>query len=104
MLNGSDVVESMQALLPIGWRILELHFDHVGSWHTRLQSHGRIEGYQFAVVDDGNAITQAVRLVHVVSRNQNGQLPVLLDVSQHFPDRDTGNRIESRRWLVEKKD
>ena len=47
-----------------------------------------VERDQLAVIDNCDAVAQAVGLVHVVRGDENRQLAMFLDVSQHFPDGD----------------
>ena len=54
------------------------------------------------MVHDCDSVAQAVGFVHVVGRNEDGELPVLFDVGQHFPHGHTGNRIEPGGRLIEK--
>ncbi len=53
---------------------------------------------------DGDAVAQAVSLVHVVCRNHDGQLAMTLHVRQHFPNRHAIDGVEARRGLVQEKD
>src|SRR5438309_9766367 len=102
VLNGSNVIQVMQPFFPISRRVLKLNFNHVRSRDAGFQFDRCIERDQFAVVDDGDAFAEPVGFVHVVGRNEDRQLPLAFDVPQHFPDRHTGNRIETGRWLIEK--
>ena len=54
------------------------------------------------MIDDGNAVAQAIGFVHVMRGNQDGELAIRLDISQHLPHRDAGNRVQSGRRLIEK--
>src|SRR5689334_1577188 len=56
------------------------------------------------MIDYGNAVAQPVSFIHVVSGNQDGKIPLLLDVADHLPYRHTRDGIKACSWLVEKKD
>ncbi len=75
----------LQALFPIGGRILELHFDDGGSRHGRFQGFRRIESYQLSMIDDRDAIAEAVGFVHVMGGNEDRKLALGLDVGEHLP-------------------
>src|SRR5258706_11198780 len=102
MLYGCDVVQFVQALLPVIRWILELRFNHVGSRHARFERHRRVERDQLAVIHNGDAIAQAVGFVHVMRGDQNGEFSLALYVSEHFPYRDTRKLIEASSGLIEK--
>ena len=94
----------VQTLFPIGGSVVELGFDDVRSGHAGFQRGRRIERDQLAVIDDGDAVAEAVGFVHVVGGDQDGELALALDVGQHFPDGHAGDGIESGGGFVEKKD
>src|SRR5579871_7029155 len=94
----------MQALLPVRGSILELRLDHVRSGHARLERRRRIESNQLAVIDDGDAIAEAIGFVHVMSGDEDGELAFFFDVAEHLPHCNTRYRVEARRGLVEEKD
>ena len=56
------------------------------------------------MVHDGDAIAQLVGFVHIMSGQQDGQVALLFQFHEHFPDRNAGDGIEARRGLVEKED
>ena len=56
------------------------------------------------MVHNGDAVAQAIRFVHVMGGNQNGELPAGLDIHQHLPYRHPRDRIEACGGLIEKKD
>src|SRR5215468_9666870 len=82
--------------------MLELCFDNVRSRHTCLKIRRRVARDQLPVVHNRDAVAQSVGFVHVMRRNQNRELSLVLDVGEHLPNRDARNWIESRRRLVEK--
>src|SRR5258706_396192 len=102
MLYGCDVVQFVQAILPVIRWILGLRFNPGGSRHDRFERHRRVERDQLAVIHNGDAIAQAVGFVHVMRGDQNGEFPLALDVAEHFPYGDTRNWIESSSGLIEK--
>jgi hypothetical protein len=55
------------------------------------------------VIDDGNAVAQLVRFIHIVSRQKNRQVALRLDLPQHLPDRHARYRIQPGCRFVEKK-
>ena len=59
-----------------------------------------VQRHQLAMVHDGDAVAQAVGLVHVMCGDQNRELAVGLDVGQHFPDRHARDRIQSRERIA----
>jgi hypothetical protein len=56
------------------------------------------------VVDDGDAIAELVRLVHVVGGQEHGEVLRFLDAPEHLPDGGARHRIEPGRGLVEEED
>ncbi len=56
-----------------------------------------------AVVDDGDAVAQALRLFHQVCGQEDG-LAALADAAHEVPDRASRLRVESGRQLVEEHD
>ena len=92
------------SLLPVRRRVQELRFDDVGSRHAGLQRGRRIERHQLAVIDDGDAVAQAVGFVHVVRGDQDGERAAVLDLGQHLPDGDARDGIEAGGRLVEEED
>ena len=83
----------------------EADFEHVLAGNRRLQLDRRIERLQLAVIDDGDAIAELVGLVHVVRRQEDGQVALGLDLLAASPTpRPARHGIETRRRLVEKED
>jgi tumor protein p53-inducible protein 3 len=78
-------------------------FDDVLRVEPRDQFLRCAEGDAFAVVDDGDAIAKAFRLVHVMRRKQNGSTP-LTESLHDVPQLQTALRIEAARGLVEEQD
>ena len=70
--------------------------------NRRLQHRRRIERLQLAMVHDRDVVAEPVGLVHVVRRDEHGELALLLDVAQHLPHRHARHRIEAGGRLVEK--
>ncbi len=56
------------------------------------------------MIDDGNAIAELVRLVHVVRRQEHRQLALGLDSPEHLPDAHARYGIEAGGRLVEEED
>ena len=56
------------------------------------------------MIDDGDAVAEAVGFVHVVRRDQHGEPAPVLDGGQHLPHGDARNRIEAGGRLVEEED
>src|SRR5436305_4731265 len=104
VLYGSDRRQLVEGLLPIGRSILELRFDYIRSWNAGLQRGRGIECNQLAMMDDSNAIAEAVGFIHVMRGDQNRELTLALDVGQHLPNGNAGNGVEPGRGLVQKKD
>jgi hypothetical protein len=102
MLHRGHLIERVQLLFPIGGRIVELRLDHIRSGHTGFQRHGRVERNQLAVIDNRDPVAEAVGLIHVVRCDENGQLPMLFDIAQHFPYSHARDGIESGGGFVEK--
>src|SRR5208283_3716639 len=102
VLHRSNVLDLFQFVFPVRGRIEELRFDDVGSGYAGFQCNRRVECNELAVIHDSDAITKAISLVHVMRGDQNGQRLPVLDLSQHLPDSDSRDGIESRGRLVEK--
>ena len=56
------------------------------------------------MVDDGDAIAELVRLVHVVGGQEHGEVVRRLDAPEHLPDGGARDRIEAGGRLVEEED
>ena len=56
------------------------------------------------MIDDRDAIAKLVGFVHVMRRDEDGEIALGLDALKHFPDMHARHRVEARRRLVEKKD
>ena len=82
----------------------EMHFHHIVPGNAVLERHGRIERDQLSVVDDRDAVAQAIGFVHVVGGNQHGEIAGVLEVVEHLPHGNAGDRIEPGGGLVEKED
>ena len=48
------------------------------------------------MIDDRDAIAELVGFVHVVGREQYGQIALRFDLLEHLPDRDARDGIEPR--------
>src|SRR5262249_501428 len=77
---------------------------NVRAGHASFQRGRGIERYQVAVVHDGDAVAKAVGFVHVMRGDQDRELAFVLDVGQHLPDGDAGDRIQAGGGLIEKED
>src|SRR5580698_4260284 len=82
----------------------ELRFHNIGSRNPGLEGHWSIERYQLSMIDDGDAVAQAIGFVHVVCGNQHSEMASVFQVIQHFPHCHARDRIESRSRLVEEED
>ena len=69
-----------------------------------LSFSGESSAFELAVIDDRDAIAQLVGFVHVVRRDEDREVALLLDLLQHLPDGDARDRIEAGRRLVEEED
>jgi hypothetical protein len=56
------------------------------------------------VIHNGNAVAQLVRLVHVVRRDEHGEVARVLDLAQHLPDGGARHGIEPGGGFIEKED
>ena len=56
------------------------------------------------MIDDRDAIAELVGFVHVVRRDEHGQLALRLEPLEHFPHVHARHRIETGRRFVEKED
>src|ERR1700677_4232407 len=82
----------------------KMRFNHVVSRNTLFERHRRIERYQLSMIDNGDAIAEAIGFVHVMSSNEHGEIAGVLKVVEHLPDGHTGDGIEAGGGLVEKED
>src|ERR1700722_14903007 len=55
------------------------------------------------MIDDGDAVAQPVGFVHIMRRDQDGQLALRLDIPKHFPHRNARHGIKPGCRLIEKK-
>ena len=69
-----------------------------------FERHRSIERYQLSVIDDGDAVAQAIGFIHVVRGDQHGEMAGISEVVEHLPHRDAGDRIEPGGRLIEKED
>ena len=56
------------------------------------------------MIDDRNAVAQLVGFIHVMRRQEDGEIPSGLDFSQHLPHSDSRDGVQPCRRLVEKED
>ena len=69
-----DAGQPLDALLPVRRRVREADLERVLAGDRRLQLERRVERLQLAVIDDRDAIAELVGLVHVVRRDQDGEV------------------------------
>jgi hypothetical protein len=81
-------------------RAVPEHFDNLRLDVLRDQLARRAFGDLAPVIDDRNAVTQALGFVHEVRREQY-RAPVARERPQAFPDEVPRLRIEARRRLVQ---
>src|ERR1043165_4530650 len=65
---------------------------------------GRAGSDDLAVIDDGNALRHAVRLIHVMGGQENGHALGLIQMLDMGPELIAALRIEAERWFVEEQD
>src|SRR5581483_6878487 len=97
-----DAGQAAQAFLPIRRGVHELRFDHGRAGDALLEILRSIQRDQLAMVHDGDAVAQAVGFVHVMRRDEHGQVALVLDLREHLPHRHTRYGIETGCRLVEK--
>src|SRR6478609_9331827 len=102
-LHGLHVGQALKSVLPVGGRLEELRFNHARSRNAVLEVARCVQRHELAVIDNGNAVAETVSLIHVVRRNQYGEIALLLDAGDHFPNGNAGNRIKPGGGLVEEK-
>src|SRR5450631_67626 len=90
--------------MPLVRFAVEVNFDDIGSGYAVLEFDGCAKSHQFAVIDNSDAVTELVCLLHIVGGEQHRQLAGLPQVVEHLPDSNAGDRIEAGGWFVEKKD
>ena len=80
-----------------------MEFDHVMAAHAVDKVGGSAFGDDLTVIDDGEAIAEALGFIHVVSGEQDGAT-LLLEGADDVPELAAALGIESGGGLVEKKD
>ena len=65
-----------------------------------FRASGRVDGHDPALIDDGDAVA-VLGLVHVVGREEDGDVLAGLELVDVVPDRRAGLGVESDGWLVE---
>ncbi len=68
-----------------------------------LERRRGVEGEDLAVVHDRDAVTELVRLLHVVSC-QHDRLTLLVQIAEDLPQREAALRVEPSRRLVHEED
>jgi len=68
-LDCGHAVQLFEALRPLGGFVGKVRFPRHCPRNTLFERHGRIEGYQLAMINDGNAVAQAIGFVHIVGGN-----------------------------------
>ena len=100
-----DVAEAVDVRKPLGGngthRLVGDLDDHAVAPEPALQLVGRSLDDHAAVVDDGQPVGKAVRLVEVVRRQQDGQLLDRRQAGDLVPHLGTGLRVEAGGGLVE---
>ena len=77
--------QPVQLLDPVRRRALEFRLHHFGSRNAVLQPRRRIQRRQLAVIDNGDAVAQLVRFIHVMRGQQNRQLGFVAQRANHLP-------------------
>src|SRR6185436_17053890 len=84
-------------------RRLAGELDDVRRLELRDQFGRRAESDEMAVIDDRDAVAEALRLFHVVRREQH-RTAAFAESRDDFPQLDAALRIEAGRRLVEEED
>ena len=98
LISGSRECLSRSSCLGVG-DIVRPQCQEVSS-HLTLEVVRGVEGNDLAMVDDGDAVA-VLSLVHVVGREEDGEVLLTAEIANILPDAVAGLRIESQRRLVE---
>ncbi len=105
ILHGQRIHKGQAAqLLQGGIRYAKgLHLHHVQVLHVGLQSAGRIQGDDAAVVDDRDAVAQRIGFEHVMGGQQDGLL-FRLQVQDHLAELARPDRVQAEGGFIQEQD
>ena len=103
-LRRDDRQQRLGKGVPVGVALVrhEPPAEGVRAGNARLERTRRIQRDQLAMVYDGDAVTEPVSFVHVMGSNKDSEPALILNIRQHFPDGNSGNRVQPSRGLIQK--